>query len=444
MPARAAALWILAGSVALAGDVTFYQDVQPILERRCQSCHRPGEIAPMPLLTYDVTRPWAKAIKAAVLTRKMPPWPADPRFGHFLNDPRLTPDEIATLVAWADHGAPEGDLLYTNKDQPRSDGWTIPPDQIITLPEFSIPATGVVELTDVILPTGFTQDTWITSIEIRPGNREVVHHAIIQIIPHRKDDEHGVWNADSKQRDAGGVAVERIPHSDRLRDMTGVEAVYVPGAAPADYRLYNAAKLIPAGSDLLVQMHYTPKGRAAVDQTRIGITFAHGEPARRFITVNPTALRDAAHFHIPAGDPDWETHTEVIFKQDAQLVWFLPHMHLRGKDMTYRLIYPGREPQTLLSVKWDFDWQFAYEAASPIAAPKGTRLEVTAHFDNSANNKLNPNPERDVFWGDQTWEEMMVPWFGMLVPKDADPAKVIGYPRAFTKERDSSRGTSPP
>ena len=416
-----------------AHGATFNQDVLPILERKCQTCHRPGEIAPMPFLTYENTRPWAKAIKSAVLTHKMPPWPADSQFGHFSNDPRLTKQEVETLIAWADGGAPEGNPSTPSVARP--DGWTIPPDLIFTLPEFSIPATGVVELSDVTLPTGFTKDTWITSIEIRPGNREVVHHAIIEIVPHQKDDQHGLWNADAKKRDAEGVATKRIPRSDRLRDMTGVEAVYVPGAAPADYRLHDAAKLIPAGSDLLVQMHYTPKGKAATDRTMIGFTLSHGEPARRFITVNPTALRDASHFHIPPGDPDWETRTEVIFKQDAQLVWFLPHMHLRGKDMTYRLISPGGESQTLLNVKWDFDWQFAYDTSTPISVSKGSRLQVTAHFDNSTNNRLNPNPHRDVFWGDQTWEEMMVPWFGMLVPNDADPAKVVGYPRDFANSR---------
>jgi hypothetical protein len=419
-----------------AHAATFNQDVLPILERKCQTCHRPGEIAPMPFLTYENTRPWAKAIKSAVLTRKMPPWPADSRFGHFSNDPRLTPQEIETFIAWVDNGAPEGDASNPHQSVARPDGWRIPPDMILTLPEFPVPANGVVELTDITLPTGFTKDTWITSIEIRPGNREVVHHAIVEIVAHQKDDEHGVWNADTKKRDAEGVATKRIPRSDRLRDMTGVEAVYVPGAAPADYRLHDAAKLIPAGSDLLVQMHYTPKGKAATDRTMIGFTFSRGEPARRFITVNPTALRDAAHFRIPPGYPDWETRTEVIFKQDAELVWFLPHMHLRGKDMTYRLIYPSGESQTLLNVKWDFDWQFAYDASTPISVPKGSRLQVTAHFDNSTNNRINPNPNRDVFWGDQTWEEMMVPWFGMLVPKDADAAKVVGYPRDFANSRE--------
>jgi hypothetical protein len=419
--------------LAHAAGVTFNGNVLPILERRCQSCHRPGEIAPMPFLTYQTTRPWAKAIKAAVLTRKMPPWPADPRFGHFMNDPCLTQEEIATLVSWADNGSHEGEATAAPQDVVSPDGWKIPPDKVIALPEFSVPVAGVVELTDITVPTGFTQDTWVTSIEIRPGNRAMVHHVIVELVKHRDDDRHGVWNADAKKRDPDGMAVKRIPRSDRLRDLAGVEAVYVPGAAPADYRLHDAAKLIPAGYDLLVQMHYTPKGKATTDRTMIGFTLAHAEPARRFITANPTALRDGTHFHIPPGDPDWETHTEVVFNQDAQLVWFLPHMHLRGKDMTYRLIYPSGESQTLLSVKWNFDWQFAYDTATPISVPKGARLEVTAHFDNSSNNQLNPNPLRDVFWGNQTWEEMMVPWFGIVVPNDTNARRVIGYPRSFAR-----------
>lgn len=389
----------------------------------------------MPFLTYQDVRPWAKAIKDAVLSRRMPPWPADPRFGHFANDPRLSGAEMATLVEWVANGSPEGEPIAAPLGEPAGDGWRIKPDVVITLPEFAVPAHGVVELTDVTVPTGFLKDTWITSIEIRPGNRAVVHHVIVEMVAHENGDEHGVWSATPQRRDRGGVAVARIKKKDRLRSMTDVQAVYVPGAPPADFRLYDAGKLIPAGQDLDVQMHYTPKGTAVTDRTRIGLTLARGEPAHRYITVNPTALRDAAHFRIPAGDPDWETQTEVTFNQDAALVWFLPHMHLRGKDMTYRLEYPSGETETLLSVKWNFDWQLAYEPAAPIPVTKGARLKVTAHFDNSPNNKWNPDPARDVFWGDQTWEEMMVPWFGVVVAKDVNPDAVVAYPHEFSNAR---------
>jgi hypothetical protein len=182
-------------------------------------------------------------------------------------------------------------------------------------------------------------------------------------------------------------------------------------------------------------MHYTPNGTAATDQTEIGFTLSKEDPARRFITVGPTALRDGKNFRIPADDPNWETHTEIMFRQDVEIVWFMPHMHLRGKDMTYRLQYPDGERETLLSVKFDFNWQFGYDAATPIRVPRGTKLEVTAHFDNSPNNKFNPNPNRDVWWGDQTWEEMMVPWLGVIVDKNADPEAVVAYTREFLAAR---------
>lgn len=382
----------------------------------------------MPFLTYESTRPWAKAIKAAVLTGKMPPWPADPRDGRFSNDRTLNQAQIDTLVAWVNGGALAGDTKDAPPPVEWPEGWTIPPDIVLSMPEpFSVPAKGVLELTSFTIPTGFTKDTWITSIEIRPSNRSVVHHASLAIVPHRDDVVYGIPRTQVKKRDAAGVAVKRIQKDDRLGQFAGLEATYDPGAQPEDYRPYQAGKLIPAGSDLVIQMHYTTNGTAATDQTRIGFTVAKEAPAHRFVTLVPTSLRDRAHFHIPAGDPNWETRTALVFQEDVEIAWLMPHMHLRGKDMTYRLVYPGGESQTLLSVKWDFNWQLGYDLEKPIAAPKGSRLEVTAHFDNSTNNPLNPNPKTDVWWGDQTWEEMMVPWFGVIANKSADPEKVVTY-----------------
>jgi len=414
-----------------AADVTFNRDVLPILGKKCQSCHRPGEVAPMSLLTYESSRPWAKAIKAAVLTRKMPPWSADARYGHFVNDLTLTPDEIRVLSDWADAGALEGE--EKDKPSPRKwpDGWAIQPDVIVSLPHpIPVPAKGVIEITEITIPTGFTKDTWVTSIEIRPGNRSVVHHADVFLVPHEKRVKYGVPVITAKRRDVDGVAIERIQREDATRGLLGLEAIYVPGAPPADYRLHGAAKLIPVGTDFVIQIHYTPNGTATTDQTRVGFTLAKDKPARRFITVVPTAVRDEAHFHIPAGDPNWETRAEVVFQQDAELVWFLPHMHLRGKDMTYRLIYPSGESETALHVKYDFGWQLGYDVKKAIVVPKGTRLEATAHFDNSANNRFNPDPSKDVWWGDQTWEEMMIPYFGVVVRNGVNPEKIVAYSTA--------------
>jgi len=420
-----AALFFAAAAYAAP---TFHRDIVPILEGKCQTCHRPGQIAPMSFLTYESTRPWAKAIKEAVVTRKMPPWPADPQYGHFSNDRTLQPGEIETIAQWVNAGAPEGDLRDSPPPIQWPQGWIIPPDVVVSMPKpFPVPAHGVLELTTITIPSGFKEDTWITSIEIRPGDRSVVHHVSLQIVPHEDDVEYGVPHSAVKQRDPAGVALKKVAKADRLGGLFGLETTYDPGTAPVDYRPYHAGKFVPAGADLILQMHYTTNGKASSDQTSIGFTVAKEPPERQFVTVVPTALRDPAHFHIPAGDANWESHATVVFQQDVEIAWLMPHMHLRGKDMTYRLVLPNGQSQTLLSVKWDFNWQMGFALEKPIDAPKGSRLEVAAHFDNSANNPRNPNPNTDVWWGDQTWEEMMVPWFGVLAGKRADREKLIRY-----------------
>ncbi len=362
----------------------------------------------------------------------MPPWSADPLYGHFLNDRTLSQDELNTLVNWVDEGATAGDINDGPPPLQWPEGWAIHPDVIVSLPQpIPIPAKGIVELTEITIPSGFAKDTWVSSIEIRPGNRSIVHHAVLSIVPHEKKVIYGVPHFSVQPRDAEGVAIKRVHGNDRVRPLVALDAVYVPGVPAVDFRLHNAAKLITAGSDLVLQMHNTPNGTETTDQTQIGFTLSKKDPDRRFITVGATALRDAKNFHIPAGDANWETHTEIIFRHDAEIVWFMPHMHLRGKDMTYRLVYPNGEPETLLNVKFDFNWQFGYDAATPIHVPRGTKLQVTAHFDNSANNRFNPNPDRDVWWGDQTWEEMMVPWLGVMVDKIVDAESVVAYTRVF-------------
>ena len=339
----------------------------------------------------------------------------------------MTADELLVLTAWADSGAPEGSA----EKRPAvkwPDGWAIQPDLVLSLPHpIPVPAKGVVEVIDIPIPSGFTTDTWVTSIEIRPGNRSVVHHADVFIVPHRKDVKYGVPQFEPKARDANGVQIEKMDKEKPKRGVLGLDAIYVPGAPPDDYRLHGAAKLVRAGSDFIIQMHYTPNGAATTDQTRIGFTIAKEKPSRQLVTIVPTAPRDAAHFHIPAGDPSWEARAEVVFLQDAELVWFLPHMHLRGKDMTYRLIYPSGVSETVLSVKYDFNWQLAYDVKTPIAVPKGTRLEAIAHYDNSANNRFNPDPSKEVWWGDQTMEEMMVPYFAVLVKPGVERNKIVTY-----------------
>ena len=431
-----------------AQQATFNKDVLPILQKNCQTCHRPGEVAPMSFMDYKDTRPWAKAIKASVLTSKMPPWFADPKYGHFRNERKLSESEKQTLVNWVDGGALEGDA----KDRPVPvafiDGWSIgKPDIVLEMPQpFEVPASGTIEYQYIVLPTSFTKDTWVTAAEVRPGNRQVVHHVIAFVRPPGSQ-----WMKDAKpgvpyvpvvhQRDANGAAIatQRTaqPGGDTPRgndpqrgggergSVVGNENLtgYAPGLQPQEFTLGGAAKLIPAGSDIVFQLHYTANGKPATDQTKIGLVLAKETPQYRFLTM-PAATQQ---FAIPPGDPNYEVHSSVTINEPVQLVWLMPHMHLRGKDFVFRVVYPTGESETLLNVpKFDFNWQLGYDEAKPLLLPKGTRIECTAHFDNSANNPANPNPNVTVKWGDQSWEEMMIGWFAVIVPADSNPRSIIG------------------
>ena len=437
---------------ALAADnssapVTFNKDVLPVLQNNCQSCHRPNQIAPMSFLTYQEVRPWAQAIKSAVLTKKMPPWFADPRFGHFSNERKLSDTEIKTLTRWADTGAAEGNA----KDRPapkefQAEGWNMKPDLVFAMPKpYSVPADGVIEYTYIVVPSGFTKDTWVTAAEILPGNRQVTHHVIAFVRPPGSQ-----WLKDAKpgepfvpvihKRDANGAGTGVDPRSPDPQQQgrngqgqqqsagTGNEflVAYVPGIQPQTFNLTgNSAKLIPAGSDIVFQMHYTPNGKAQTDVTKVGLGLAKEPPKSRYLTLGAVTNQ----FAIPPNDPNYEVHSQVTFEQDAQLVWLQPHMHLRGKDFEYRLVYPTGTTDTALKVpNYSFSWQLGYDEAKPIAVPKGTRMECTAHFDNSPNNPANPNPNVMVKWGDQSWEEMMIGWVGVVVDANADPAKIVKRP----------------
>jgi hypothetical protein len=447
-----------------SAPVTFNKDVLPILQNNCQMCHRPGEVAPMSFLTYESTRPWAKAIKAAVLSKKMPPWLADSHYGGFRNAPQLTPADVNTLAAWADSGAHEGNPADKPAPIEFFDGWRIQPDVIVSMPvAYSIGAKGAGEIKEFFVDNPFKEDTWVTSIEIRPGDPSVVHHVIVQV-PEQVGAKGFAWGAlncalclektigltkgipigDRTARSGGyGVGARE---EDTVGSFTTMEAVYAPGSPPLDFRYHNSAKLIPGGKPIRIEVHYTPNGKATTDQTRIGFTVATKPTQRRFVMMAPTSLVDKKK-PIPAGAQNFETTGELKFTQDAELVWFMPHMHLRGKDMTFRLVYPNGVKDTALSAKFSFQWQLGYEVEEPIKIPRGTKMIVTAHYDNSANNRSNPAPEKEVRWGELTSDEMMLPWFGVVVKKDADPAMIASYtpggatpsatPDAAVRSRDS-------
>jgi hypothetical protein len=484
------ALGTPASSTSVPADqaplVTFNKDVLPILQNNCQTCHRSGGIAPMSFLTYQSVRPWAKAIKTAVVSKQMPPWFADPHYGEFRNAPRLTAANIQTLSAWADGGAREGDPGDKPPAVQFTDGWRIKPDVIVSMPvAHAVKANGIGEIQSFFVPNPFKEDTWVTSIEIRPGDPSVVHHVIVQIPDQPTQAAFRDFVAKpsvtvcadctteaqeqkvQKNFTARTVAIDAIPpqggssYSDqlvRMRErMTGqgafttMEAVYAPGSSPLDFRFSNSAKLIRGGKPIRIEVHYTPNGKETSDKTMVGFTLAKAPAQRRFVVMAPEHLVDIRK-PIPAGEKNWETRGELTFNQDADLVWFMPHMHLRGKDMNFRLIYPDGREETVLNAKFNFHWQLGYELAEPIKITKGTRMVVTAHHDNSANNPLNPSSEQAAVWGEMTSQEMMLPWFGVVVDRDAQPEKIASYrpgdfdgrPQGFPAKPGSAEGRAIP
>jgi hypothetical protein len=399
---------------------TFYKDVLPILQQHCQECHRPGEIAPMALLTYQQTRPWAKAIKTNVLSGKMPPWPADPHFGKFSNDRSLTRSELDTLAAWADSGAAEGKAFEAPPPRTFVAGWNIPqPDLVLKMPEaFNIPAKGTIEYQYVIVPTGFPEDKWVQAVEVRPSDRAVVHHAVIFL-----REPNSRWLAGAKTGVA--FAPEVANPQERLINTGGggsdILTTYTPGMVPDQWRP-GQARLIKAGTDLVFQIHYTANGTAGADQTSIGLVFAKEPPQQKIVSISAANRM----FRIPAGDPDYSAQATFTVRTPMTLVNLFPHLHLRGKAFQYDVIYPDGRTETILKVdKWSLNWQLAYTLAEPLALPAGTRIQATAWWDNSANNPANPDPNAEVSWGEQSWEEMLVAFMNVAV----DPATQMRGPR---------------
>lgn len=405
---------VLLSAVALAranaGAPAFYRDVLPILQSHCQSCHRAGEMAPMPLETYPQVRPFASRIAAVTANRSMPPWFSDPCCGHFSNDPSLSPEQIKTFADWAAANAPAGDWKQAPTPPVWTRGWSIDrPDQVLRMPQpKKLPASGDVPYQYVIIPTAFREDRWIRMSEIRPGNRMVVHHAVAYIRPPGSKWLRGApVNTAFSADDLTDAASRR----DAMWTTSDVLLVYAPGSTPdswpADY-----AKLIPAGSDIVLQMHYTTHGMPMQDQTSVGLVFAKQPPARRVLTLQLTNDR----FLIPPGDPDHRVEVHGSIPNNALLLSFFPHMHLRGKTFEYNLRAPGEKPQTLLRIPhYDFYWQLSYRLKTPVPLKAGSVLQAVATFDNSSGNPHNPDPDAAVRWGEQTWAEMMVGFFDVAV-----------------------------
>ncbi|MDR3636164.1 MAG: redoxin domain-containing protein [Isosphaeraceae bacterium] len=381
------------------GPVTYAEHVAPIVQSKCQDCHRPGEAGPFPLLTYEHVRRRASTLREAVDERRMPPWYADPRYGHFANDRSLSARERATLLAWVDQGTPRGADATMPPPHTFPQGWKIgTPDAVVSMLEsYSVQAEGVVPYQRFRIPTGFTEDKWVQAVEGRPGDRNVVHHISIFIESHDSDR--------NNTHRTGPCLVTYAPGD--------IPGIYPPGVA----------KRIPAGSDLLFEVHYTPIGRERTDRSSVGLIFAKGPVRYEAITkgIPPPGPPDK-RLEIPPGAENHEVRAAFTFRSDSHLIGMMPHMHLRGKDFQYTLRLPDGTSEILLSVPaFNFAWQDIYRFPEPRRLPKGARIECIAHYDNSRNNPANPDPTATVRWGDYTWDEMMIGYIDYYIdvlPKD--------------------------
>jgi peroxiredoxin len=377
-------------------DVTYAKEVSRILQNRCQECHRPGQIGPMPLLSYEDASSWALMIREVIDEGRMPPWHADPKHGKFSNDRRLSDNERSTLLNWIDAGCPEGNRADLPAAKKFPDGWTIgKPDAVFTFKDaITVPAKaakGGIPYKHVFVQTNFDEDKWIQAVEARPGNHTVVHHIIVYAFPGNKREKtfgDGIGS---------GLLVAYAPGD--------LGSVFAPGAA----------KKLPKGATLVFQMHYTPSGTEQTDKSSVGLVFAKAPPKDE---VKTRAITQQL-FAIPAGADNHKVVSAATFPNDVMLYSMFPHMHLRGKSFQFEVIYPDKKRDTLLSVpRYDFGWQSNYVLQKPLHLPAGTRIECTAHFDNSAKNPNNPDPSRIVLWGEQTWQEMMIGFVDYALVKD--------------------------
>ncbi len=390
------------GKKASPSAVTYARDVAPILQSKCQACHRPEQTAPFALVTYDDAVKHAGMIREVTTQRRMPPWHADPRHGSFANDRRLTKAEVDTLASWVDGGMARGDDRDLPKPVSWPKGWTHgEPDLVISTPEeFEVPATGSLPYKNYMIDPGFTEDRWVTVAEGRPGEPAVVHHIVVYVY---RDGQRSPITPD------GNFSV-------------------LVGWAPGDLGLVcppETALRLPKGCKLRFEMHYTPNGKATKDRSSVGITFAK-KPPKYELYFNAFTNES---IQLPPFEPHYRAEATWRVPADARILGFTPHMHWRGKHYFYEAIAPDGTKQTLLSVpRWDFNWQNTYWFKEPVKVARGTRIHSVAHWDNSANNPYNPAPDKSVRFGLQTWDEMMVGWVAYVWENPDTPAELAKNP----------------
>ncbi|MDA1092641.1 MAG: hypothetical protein O3A25_05150 [Acidobacteria bacterium] len=454
-----------APATAHAESPTYNQDVGSILLENCASCHRPNQVAPMPLLSYQDARPWARAIKAKVASREMPPWFADPSYGTFSNDISLTDDEIATIVEWVDAGAPEGDGVSPEAPRFSDAGWSHPsgaePDYVIEFPiAWEVPADGETPNFNLYTPLPFDDVLRVSATQVRPGNYAATHHittGLVNMPPGKVLGTGPAW--------AGGPLVDYVPVTDPALDADGLTASAEParsvGRALDPEALEEAAAqragfgpYIPGvGADVagpgqareirgdlfdyvVWNLHYQATGKPEIARPSIGAWLATEERTQR---VRSLGLREATSEGrqlvapapmtaeeraiagpsqvgqglnptldpIPAHEGNWTVTGIGAFQNDAVIQSLFVHAHVRGKDFTWLLTYPdGREEVLLRVPNYDFDWQFEYELAEPLRVPAGSTVKSIARYDNSRNNRRNPAPQKEVYWSEQSWDDM--------------------------------------
>ncbi len=396
-------------------QVTYSKQVARILQRNCVECHRPGQIAPFALTDYDEVAGWAEMIEEVVRQQRMPPWHADPKYGHFQNDRSLSDEDKETLYAWVRAGAPKGNPADLPEPITYPEGWQLKtPEQIIYMADepYTVPAEGAVRYQYFLVDPHWNESRWIDSSECLIGNRGVVHHIFVFTVPpaHPMAKMKDGYLGDGVEPDVGigGMAL-----------IAGAAPGTPPGTAPK-----GMATFVEAGTKLLFQMHYTPNGSVQKDRTCVGFNFCKADEVKHNVAID-MAINFA--FKIPPGNDNFPVEATHRFDRDAILLTLTPHMHLRGKSFRYDLKYPDGTTETILNVPaYDFNWQVTYYLKEPKFIPAGTMMQCLAHFDNSENNLANPDPKATVGWGDQTWEEMMIGWYSATT--DVDPADIGGYP----------------
>ena len=423
------ALAVLVPAVAAAETPTFTADVAPILFESCVVCHREGEVAPMALTSYRAVRPWARAIKDKVVSREMPPWHADPAGSLvFKNDRRLSQAQVDTIAAWADGGAPRGNPADLPALPPIPAGWQIrdlgEPDAVIRMPVAEqIPASGELPMTNYYIPVPWDEPHYARALESKPGNREVTHHTVAYIRsglpPGTRLNEKGLAVRDPSIEVDENASFEFAQRSVKL---TG----YAPGKG---YKRYpeGAGRVLPPDWYFVLNQHYQPTGRPETDRSELGLWF-HDEPVDTDVheivasdgiaivggveVVTGAGQRRPVIPNIPPFMDDWKIVTMKLFAEDTTVFSLSPHAHLRGKRFTYTLVHPDGREQILLTVpSYDFNWQTFYELAEPMVFPAGSKLVTVGYYDNSVRNRYNPSPDREVYWAEQSWDEMFNPFF---------------------------------